>query len=33
MFPVFLLVLRRQEKQNMGLIKSALERRVEVGPA
>jgi hypothetical protein len=33
MFPVFVLVLRRQEKQNMRLIKSALERRVEMGRA
>jgi Polyketide cyclase / dehydrase and lipid transport len=32
-FPVFLVILRRQEKHNMGLIKSALERRVNAGPA
>lgn len=31
-FPIFLVFLRRQEKQNMGLIKSAVERRVQAGP-
>ncbi len=31
-FPLFLLVIRRQEKQNMGLIKGALEHRADAGP-
>ena len=31
-FPVFLVVMRRQEKHNMGLIKEALERRVRADP-
>lgn len=31
-FPVFLVVVRRQEKRNMGLIKDALERRVKADP-
>ncbi len=32
LFPVFLVLLRRHEKQNMGLIKSALERRSAARP-
>ena len=31
-FPFFLVVMRRQEKQNMALIKSALEHRAKAGP-
>lgn len=32
-YPVFLVSIRRQEKHNMGLIKSAVERRVQAGPS
>lgn len=31
-YPVFVVVMRRQERHNMGLIKMAVERRVQAGP-